>query len=146
MVLTPPLGDAATTCGRALAQDGDGLQANQAGTADHDDLHSLVALRVGRRRWSSLGCAAIRDARFFPRASGRKPGKKVLRTRQTKCRTPFAPGGVCDRVIHARKSRSQRSNPYAAHPCDDRGRDNGAHRDACNPKAIRVAPIYAVRD
>ena len=25
-------------------------------------------------------------------------------------------------------------------------RDNGAHRDACNPKAIRVAPIYAMRD
>src|SRR5215211_5790631 len=44
MVLMPLLGEAATTSWAALAQNGDGLRADQAGAADDDDLHGLPSL------------------------------------------------------------------------------------------------------
>src|ERR1700722_14626390 len=40
MLLTPLLGEAARTSWPPLAQNGDGLRADQAGAADHDDLHA----------------------------------------------------------------------------------------------------------
>ncbi len=47
-VLTPPLGDAATKLVTALAQNGDGPRADDAGAADHDYLHGLLSF-TGRR-------------------------------------------------------------------------------------------------
>ena len=44
IVLTPVFGAAATTLVAALAQNGDGLRADQAGPADDDDLHGLPSL------------------------------------------------------------------------------------------------------
>jgi hypothetical protein len=44
MVLMPLLGDAATTSWPALAQNGDGLRADQAGATDDDDFHGLPIL------------------------------------------------------------------------------------------------------
>jgi hypothetical protein len=99
-------------------------------------------------RWSSLGCATRRDARFS--GSVREETKKE----KFPDRAPpgsgiserLAQNGVCDRDNHVRKSRSQCTDPDAAHSRDDRGRDNGAHRDAKPPKAIGITLIDTVRD
>jgi hypothetical protein len=58
----------------------------------------------------------------------------------------LAQNGVCDRDNHVRKSRSQCTDPDATHSRDDRGRDDGAHRDADTPKAIGITLIDTVRD
>ena len=58
----------------------------------------------------------------------------------------LAQNGVCDRDNHVRKSRSQCTDPDAGHSRDDRGRDDGAHRDADTPKAIGFTLIDAVCD
>jgi hypothetical protein len=99
-------------------------------------------------RWSSLGCATRRDARFFPGASDRKPRKKNSQTAPPRSGIParLAQNGVCDRDNHVRKSRSQCTDPDAGHSRDDRGRDDGAHRDAYAPKAIGIILIDAVCD
>jgi len=47
---------------------------------------------------------------------------------------------------HVRKSRSQCTDPDAAHTRDDRRRDDGAHRDTDTPKAIGAPFIDTVRD
>jgi hypothetical protein len=44
MVLTPLLGEAAMISVTALAQNGDGLRADQTGPADDDDLHGLPSI------------------------------------------------------------------------------------------------------
>src|SRR5215510_14068944 len=58
----------------------------------------------------------------------------------------LAQNGVCDRDNHVRKSRSQCTDPDAGYSSDDRGRDDGAHRDADTPKAIGITLIDTVRD
>src|SRR5215475_8018274 len=99
-------------------------------------------------RWSSLGCATRRDARFSPGASERKPRKKNSQIAPPRSGIPerLAQNGVCDRDNHVRKSRSQCTDPDAAHSRDDRGRDNAAHRDAETPKAIGITLIDTVHD
>jgi len=49
MVLTPLLGEAANDVVATLAQNGDGLRADQAGAADDDDLHGLPSLSMTGR-------------------------------------------------------------------------------------------------
>jgi hypothetical protein len=56
MVLTPLWGEAATTS--ALAQNGDGLRADQAGSVDDDDLHGLTSL-VDAWRPNGFECACL---------------------------------------------------------------------------------------
>src|SRR5205814_10626130 len=99
-------------------------------------------------RWSPLGCATSRDARFFPGAptgnqerkfSDRAPSRSGITAR-------LAQNGACDRDNHVRKSRSQCTDPDTGHSRDDRGRDDGAHRDADTPKAIGTMLIDSVRD
>ena len=43
MVLTPLLGEAGDGLVASLAQNGDGLRADQAGAADDDDLHEVTS-------------------------------------------------------------------------------------------------------
>lgn len=76
---------------------------------------------------------------FIAGASDRKPRKKNFQTARRQ-------NGVCDRDNHVRKSRSQCTDPDAGHSRDDRGRDDGAHRDADTPKAIGITLIDTVRD
>src|SRR3546814_20405769 len=57
-------------------------------------------------------------------------------------RVQIEPAGV---TLCGCTSRSQRSDPDTAHPGDDPGRGDDAHRDAYHPKAIGVASIAAVR-
>ena len=100
---------------------------------------------AGRR--SSLG-SARRDAGFFLGTSDRKPRKKHSQiARHPGQEFPrLAQNGVCDRDSHVRKSRRQCTDPDAGHSRDDRGRDDGAHRDADTPKAIGITLIDTVRD
>ena len=58
----------------------------------------------------------------------------------------LAQNDVCDRDNHVRKSRGQCTDPDAGHSRDDRGRGEGAHRDADTPKAIGITLIETVRD
>ena len=89
-----------------------------------------------------------RDARFFPGASDRKPSKKKSQTARRPGRgfPRLAQDGVRDRDNRVRESRSQYTDPDDAHSRDDRGRDDGAHRDADIPKAIGITLIDAMRD
>ena len=80
---------------------------------------------------------------FIAGASDRKPRKK---NSQMGIPARLAQNGVCDRDNHVRKSRSQCTDPDAGHSRDDRGRDDGAHRDADAPKAIGITLIDTVRD
>ena len=99
-------------------------------------------------RWSSHGCATRRDARLFPGASDRKPKRKNSQTARHPGRgfPRLAQNGLYDRDNHVRKSRSQCTDPDAGHSRDDRGRHDGAHRDADTPKAIGITLIDAVCD
>ena len=94
------------------------------------------------------GCRR-RSQRFSLR--GRPPGTKKekfsdRRPPRSGIHARLAQNGVWDRDNHARKSRSQCTDPDAAHSRDDRGRDDSAHRDADCPKAIGITLIDAVRD
>jgi hypothetical protein len=98
-------------------------------------------------RWSSLG-SARRDAGFFLGTSDRKPRKKhsQIARHQGRGLPRLAQNGVRDCDNHVRKSRSQCTDPDAGHSRDDRGRDDGAYRDADTPKAIGITLINTVRD
>ena len=107
----------------ALTQNGDAFRANQAGAADHDASH----------------CGSARQETKKEKFSDRAPPRSGIPAR-------LAQNGVCDRDNHVRKSRSQCTDPDAGHSRDDRGRDDGAHRDADTPKAIGITLIDTVRD
>ena len=107
----------------ALTQNGDAFRANQAGAADHD----------------ASQCGSARQETKKEKFSDRSPPRSRIPAR-------LAQNGVCDRDNHVRESRSQCTDPDAGHSRDDRGRDDGAHRDADTPKAIGITLIDTVRD
>jgi hypothetical protein len=62
MLLTPLLGEAATTSDdlvAALAQNGDGLRADQAGAPDNDDLHDLPSVVDDWRSSNGFGISTL---------------------------------------------------------------------------------------
>jgi hypothetical protein len=103
----------------------------------------LEALRAPAARPSFISRFGV-----FPGASDRKPRKKNSRTARHPVGVParLAQIVLCDRDNHVRKSRSQSTDPDTGHSRDDRGRDDGAHRDADTPKAIGITLIDTVRD
>jgi hypothetical protein len=73
-------------------------------------------------------------------------GRDLAGGQQKPALPTVAQNGVSDRDNHARKSRRQYTDPDTGHSRDDRGRDDGAHRDADTPKAIGTTLIDSVRD
>ena len=95
--------------------------------------------RLGRRRSQRFSLRGRPPGTKKEKFSDRRPPRSGIHAR-------LAQNGVWDRDNHARKSRSQCTDPDAAHSRDDRGRDDSAHRDADYPKAIGITLIDAVRD
>ena len=105
--------------------------------------HFAITLFPSRRKASKTRRTVL------SRSVRRKPRKKKFSDRappRSGIPARLAQNGVCDRNNHVRKSRSQRTDPDAGHSRDDRGRDDGAHRDADTPKAIGITLIDTVRN
>jgi hypothetical protein len=100
--------------------------------------------------WSSLGAPKDRTrGYFFSEAFDRKPIKKNYQAAappRSGIPVRHAQNGLRGRDNRGRKSRSQCTDPEATHSRDDRGRDDGAHRDADTPYAIGITLIDTVRD
>jgi hypothetical protein len=88
---------------------------------------------------TKIATRSVRQETKKEKLSDRAPPRSGIPAR-------LAQNGVCDRDNHVRKSRSQCTDPDAGHSRDDRGRDDGAHRDADTPKAIGITLIDTVRD
>ena len=105
------------------------------------DMHSIsVGYRVTAPQDETHGSLRERPTgNQEKKFSDRAPRRSGISSR-------LAQNGVCDRDDHVRKSRSQCTDPDAGHSRDDRGSDEGAHRDADTPKAIGITLIETVRD
>ena len=99
-------------------------------------------------RWSSLGCATGETHGSFRERPTGNQERKFSDCARPRSGIPvrLAQNGVCDCDNPVRKSPSQCTDPDTSHSRDDRGRDDGAHRDADTPKAIGITLIDTVRD
>lgn len=100
-----------------------------------------------RRRMATLSSQSGRRRRSRRFSLRERPtGNQERKILRSGIPARLAQNGVCDRDNHVRKSRSQCTDPDAGHSRDDRGRDDGAHRDADAPKAIGITLIDTMRD
>lgn len=116
--------------------------------SDHNLFRSDVVEGLSRLQRTIPSLAVRRDARVLSWSVRQEAKKEKLPDRATQVgdSARLAQNGVRDRDNHVRKSRNQCPNPDAAHSRDDRGSDDGAHRDAELPKAIGITLIDTVRD